>query len=62
MLHLHVAQHVDSCETVNLLTTAITLSLYAPVSYPLPITIEAELNIKFPLSIDLNKILPDLLK
>ena len=44
-------------------TAAITLSSHAPVSYLLAVTIiDAELNRQFPLAIDLNKILPDLLK
>ena len=45
MLHLHVAQQLPS------------LKVHAPVSYILPMKINAELNRQFPFSIDLNKIL-----
>ena len=42
----HNMLHLDSS------TTGITLSWYTPVSNLLPMTIDAELNIQFPLAID----------
>ena len=46
MLYLHKAQQLQSLTR----------------SYLLPMAIDAELDRQFPLAIDLNKILPDLLK
>ena len=43
-------------------TAAITVSSCAPVNYLVPMTSDAELNSPFPLGIDPNKVLPDLLK
>ena len=51
MLNLHVDQHLS------------LLEVHAPASYLQgTMTTDAELNRKFPFGIDLNKILPDLLK
>ena len=50
MWHLYVAQLLPS------------LYIHAPMSYLLPMTTNGELNRQFPFAIDLNKILPDLLK